>query len=260
VVSEVEEADAALPSYRMNIFDEEPVPALSTTSPLAVPDNVLFVRLRGELEKRIARIAQAYEVPHVGIPAMQVIWQLQSKGVLSDREAQALLELISAGNAQAHGAPVAPGIADFTRTESERLLQNLDGLATKPTQDLVSRIAELAEQNGKMAIVEQMVRIDNKVFQPDIYIPSELLVEVKLRASAPAVVTGLSQLKHSMESLSGDGLLVLGDRPDKAAQAYADFMKDEGVAMAWLEGDTFVGNEKAHQIAPWLFHAKDEHG
>ncbi|HEY2474769.1 MAG TPA: hypothetical protein VGI19_08185, partial [Candidatus Cybelea sp.] len=228
-----------------------------TTAPmgtLADSDNdVVFIRLRREIERRLRRLASAYGVPiSERMSAGQLLNAIVRRGILNANEAGGIAELVRAGNAQAHGAPVQSGMADLARSEGDRLLTTLDRLIAEPEIILADKVGAKAAQAGKSLTVDASTFDRNA---PDIVIPSELVIEIRRLTGERQFRRDLIQLSGQMKALSiENGLLVLPRKPPEAALNIKPYVMTEGkIGIAWLEGKVYNGEETARSIAPWLF-------
>ena len=109
------EAAAPRPDNRPSIGEPERDAPASDNPLTATDDDIVFIRLRSELKRRLDAIATANGLTTAERSASDTLQRLQAKGLLSDGEVHALAQLLSAGNAQAHGAAVNPGLAEFAR-------------------------------------------------------------------------------------------------------------------------------------------------
>jgi hypothetical protein len=85
-----------------------------------------LVGLRIEIERRLQIIAERIDLRPAPKSAGVLLRRLVEKGALSGALEAALREVIFAGNAAAHGAPVPSGLEDWAFQEGPRLLSWLD--------------------------------------------------------------------------------------------------------------------------------------
>lgn len=228
---------------------------IGASKPLDVAsDDVVLIRLRREIQSRLKKLASQCGIPGLERRSASGLLRLLSEyEVIRPKESRGLFELIQAGNAQAHGATVNPDVAELARTEGDRLLATLDLLILRShDRIIVLEIAELAAKNGKTAIVDQPLKLNGVTYRPDILIPHEVVIEVRIASGITDVQNALAQLRRYMEVISDvKGLLVLGDKPHASIKDLKRTFPNIGVA--WDKNQVFDGDSEAKEFAPWLF-------
>jgi hypothetical protein len=231
--------------------EEEPEPVLED-----VPDDVVFIRLRREILKRLQRLADAYNVTNMYLPPIRALPELQERGIIGEREARGLTALVVAGKAQAQGQTVKPETAELARTEGAQLLAALDRIALMPEREVIYDVAERADQADKEVAVEKSLFVNGRHIRPDLIVPNELVIEVKATSDRPTLIVDAARQAQQYSTLIGDvkPLLVLVNRPvwvhDDMPETFT------GVGVAWKDGHGFGGDQVAREIAPWLFDAR----
>lgn len=219
-------------------------------------DDVVFVRLRREIERRLNRIASSYglSLKH-GDSSYKIIGQLEAEGVINYSEASGLRTLIRAGNAQVRGARTNTQVADLARTEGDRLLGTLDALVGQPESALEQAIVTLAQRAGKTPYVNLRMEVAGSALCPDIVVPGEVVLEIKSRYTPVTISNGIAQLGAYVKAIGGGvgGILVLGSKPGLEGETFAQQFESQNFGLAWLEDNAFAGNETAKRLAPWLF-------
>lgn len=92
-----------------------------------IDPNIGLVNLRIEIEKRLAQVAELYDVRYPA-PLGRIVDELARRQVFSPAYADSLKRLISFGNAAAHGAEVAPEAARIAEDAEPDTLRSLDEL------------------------------------------------------------------------------------------------------------------------------------
>jgi hypothetical protein len=218
-------------------------------------DDVVFVRLRRELERRLKRIADSYGLPNVArrSPA-QLLRALEERKIIGEGEARGIAELIAAGNAQAHGSSAAPSLADLARIDGDRLLAALDELAVVPEQEILLEVVAMASNAGKNVELDAVISSGHSSYFVDALIPGELTIEVKQSTTIAAVRAGFMFLYEIWRQSKLDGLLVLKSEPtDNVLHKVTMYSADFHIGVAWRVGKRYEGNSLAHELAPWLF-------
>lgn len=99
--------------------------------------SLALVALRIEIEKRLRKIAEIYNISE-RLPLIRLVRELSNKIELS---VGGLQEIIMAGNRAAHGASVEPSVADWAYQEGPVILRGLDEFVKekKVTKEEVSQ-------------------------------------------------------------------------------------------------------------------------
>lgn len=92
--------------------------------------NLALVGIRIELEKRIRKIGEKYEINH-HIPLLKLVKMLSDKGVFTYEIMNGLIELIGLGNKAAHGVKVSKEASDWVISKSEEIITLLDSYLEK---------------------------------------------------------------------------------------------------------------------------------
>ncbi len=126
----------------------EPAPTyiqIRTTDP-----NLALVGLRIEIESRLNQLAQLADVHFNRTSALShLIRALEQRGILSDTQATGLRQLVTAGNAAAHGAVVDENVAAWAFQSGPDILAALDSLlATRYYDGLARQAVEAALPPG----------------------------------------------------------------------------------------------------------------
>jgi len=216
-------------------------------------DDVVFIRLRREIERRLRKIAAAYNVPNYErTSASQLLDALIAQGVIGSSEAQGLAELIRAGNAQSHGVPIRAGAAELARTDGDRLLATLDQLAAVPERTMIAEIENLGIRAGKN-ITAGSINSGEATYFVDLLIPNELVIETR-RALRPdrAGATFLRMLRELQLAAGAAGSLVVFENKPSPTTAKHLF-EEPDIGVAWREDGHYDGDPTARRLAPWLF-------
>lgn len=227
--------------------NETSEPTSATTLDTA-PDDVVFVRLRREIQKRLSNVADAHGIKDARFrfSAMRLLDELKRRQIIGPDEARGLKDLIAAGNAQSHGLPTSPDIADYARDEGDRLLAALENLAIQPEVALLNAVIEKA---GPLDEPLEYMR-----YGVDLTLPGEVAFEVKAGLTSSLVESAsLATLRRLVESkIVKAGILVLSNKPEGVEDGQ-DLKSEFSLGFAWMEGDGFAGDALARRFAPWLF-------
>jgi hypothetical protein len=230
------------------VSDSEPPVEIASTSLDTAPDDLLFVRLRREIEKRLRNVARAYSITdaRITVSSSKLINYLISQGIIGKQEGIGIKDLISAGAAQAHGLPTPPGIAEFARNEGDRLLGALDNLALKPEVALLNKVLE------KAGVLEEPILYLNHGV--DLVVPGEVAFE--LQSGAPSKILQSTSMAKMLKLIGSNivkaGILVLSKQPEGVEDGQ-DLDSDYALGFAWTKDDGFAGDALARKVAPWLF-------
>lgn len=220
-------------------------------------DDVVFVRLRGEIERRLRRLAAANGIELQGKTAAQLSEELARGGVLNEPESRALREVLRAGSAQAHGDRVPAALAEYARTEGPGIVSALDSLAWAPHSQIKQRITALAAQNGRTATDQNTIIFGDRNLQPDLRIDDDLIVDIaSVEAMSDPSPTFLSERCRRYSAATGKPVLLvlpLAVTPERRTGTVDLLESDPDVAIAWKDHERFEGTPRAHALAPWLF-------
>jgi len=243
-------AFAAVPGASAAVAATPSAPEESANALAVISDNMVFVRLRRDIELRLQQIAEAFGVPSQSGVA-ELLAELRGRGIVAPAAARGLSELIKAGNAQAHGFSVQGSAADLARIEGPRLLASLDSVANLPWAELGSRILAAAQAAGKTT--ELVPRGSPYGYGADISLGKELAIEVKPPQLNEKQRTFMfsQALRYAKNNEFAALLFVFTSKPDWSSAAGPDQFQ---VGIAWLaDGSRFEGDAVARKLAPWLF-------
>jgi hypothetical protein len=100
-----------------------------------VDPNLALVNMRIEIERRLARLAQIYDVRYPA-PLSRVVRDLAQRDVLDLRFTEPLMQMIRYGNEAAHGADVELDVANVANKIEPIILAELDFLVRKAQESL----------------------------------------------------------------------------------------------------------------------------
>ncbi|HEY6485385.1 MAG TPA: hypothetical protein VIX83_03250 [Candidatus Cybelea sp.] len=147
-------------------------------------DDIVFVRLRSELEKTLKELAIMFGLKP-NVPSQILLRRLREAGVISLQQQKGIRSLLALGSRQLHGAPVDAAVADYARTEGDALLKSLQRLPEYEEQEILNAIITLARQSN-LTVSAPQKDVDLLVDQ----IP----IEVKVGASPLSGSLALRQL------------------------------------------------------------------
>jgi hypothetical protein len=90
--------------------------------------NLSLVAFRIEVEKRLLKIAEIYQIKSYRTSLGRLIRELQNKQLLPPEVAAGLMELVALGNRAAHGVEVSPKAADWVLDVGSSIILELDNL------------------------------------------------------------------------------------------------------------------------------------
>jgi len=105
---------------------EDPIATIrevSNTDP-----NLSLVAFRIEIEKRIRKIAESYQLQSHRTSLGKLIRELQNKTILPPEVSGGLMDLVAIGNRAAHGVEVEPGAAEWVLDFGASIILKLDNI------------------------------------------------------------------------------------------------------------------------------------
>jgi hypothetical protein len=90
--------------------------------------NLALVGFRIEIEKRIIRLAEIFDIPADGASLQRLVSELVKRDVISKSSASGLIELIALGNQAAHGANVTKEAAEWVLDVGPSILMRLEDI------------------------------------------------------------------------------------------------------------------------------------
>lgn len=206
-------------------------------------DDVIFVRLRTQVEMLLRRLGTMFGIPK-GASYWQILDGLVDAGVIGGQQAYGISQLLELGSRQLHGAPVPPAVADYARSEGEELLSTLSQLPRRLERDTVQSIANLALSVGLDVSRKSGI---------DLIVGDDLAIEVKAGGTEYATSLAILQVRRFL--LRNDlkhGLVVCRVIPNAEYNLEID-ASGTAIGVAWKRNGGFDGGPTAQQLAPWLF-------
>lgn len=90
--------------------------------------NLSLVAFRIEVEKRLRKLAESFQIKSDKTSLVQLIRELQNKQVLPSEVASGLMDLVALGNRAAHGVEVSPNAADWVLDIGSSIILVMDNL------------------------------------------------------------------------------------------------------------------------------------
>jgi hypothetical protein len=111
---------------RRQIPSEDPIAYIREVG--KTDSNLSLVAFRIEVEKRLRKLAESFQIKSDKTSLGQLIRELQNKRILPSEVASGLMDLVALGNRAAHGVEVSPNAADWVLDIGSSIILVMDNL------------------------------------------------------------------------------------------------------------------------------------